>query len=477
MRSFLNHFRASLRLTLTSPGPLVLVLLAGLSSLLLWPWLMGRLVPLEPWLDPLVLPLFLFMWPMMLAMAATAPMPTGGAVKGFGSRALPALPVGPAARALGELLPPLILALLVRWAGAELMRLWLGTRDPFAFDALGGWEFARDSLVGTSIMLPVLAAWRPRQKVDWTYLVRPAVAALVMFALVKQGSVMDPSVAPWIGLLLAAGFYAIPDFELSRRASTRRPASPRERAARSRPGLDPLSRLRRDLWTGSLRATAPFAGAFVLLSLAVPVTDRFALFSADQAELGYGMVYGFSLTLFWVAMLYPMGVHLLKTDRLAGAGALMSGAFCAAWATLPVRRESISRAVYVHVLLVGAAWFLFAVGFGLLAHALASSGFSYLRFYLPIVLGLPALAGFLTCMAAGDRVRGTLALAALFLVLPAHIGSHLACHAAGLPGRSLTLLAVNAAVLITLGAIGGLPALVHLRPAPGGGDRQTMELS
>lgn len=477
MRGFLTHFRTRLGLTLTSPGTIVLVVLAGLSSLLLWPWLMGRLVPQELFLDLLILPWFLFLWPMMLAIAATAPMPTGGNGKGFGVRALPALPVAPLARTLAELLPLLVLALLVRQAGAELMQLWLGTRDPFSVDPLGGREFARDTLVGASIMLPVLAAWAPRPRVDWTFLARPAIAAAVMFALVKQGGVMNPSVAPWIGLLLAAAFYAIPDLETSRGGSTRRPASPRQRASRSRRGLAPHSGLRRDLWTGALRNVAPFAGGFALLSLAVPVLDRLARLTADQADLGYGIVHGLSMSLFGIAMLYPLGVHILKTDRLAGSGGLMSGAFSAAWAVLPVRRETVNRAVFLHVLIVGAAWALFITCFSLLAQLLVSSGWSWLRFYLPVGLGVPAVAGFLTCMAAGDRRRGTLALAAVFVVLPAHIGSHMACHAAGLPLRSPLVVLIDSAVLLLIGAVGGLAALIHIRRPSGDGDPRGKEIS
>lgn len=476
MRSFLIHFRTRLRLTLTSPGALVLVLMAGLSSMLLWPWIMGRLVPLEPVADLLTLPWFLFLWPMMLSIAATGPMPTGGNRKGFGVRALPALPVGPLARTLAELLPPLILALLVHQASAELLRLWLGTRDPFFGDPRNGWGAAADTLVGVSIMLPVLAAWRPRPRVDWTYLVRPAIAAVVMFALVKQGSVMDPYVAPWIGLLLAAGFYAIPDLEISRGASTPRSATPRQRASRSRRGLAPHASLRRDMWTGALRNLAPFAAAYALLSLAVPLADRWGMLNADQSDFGYGVVHGLSMSLFGIAMLYPMGIHILKTDRLAGSGGLLSGAFCAAWAVLPVRRESVSRAVYVHVLVAGAAWALFVTSFSLLAQLLVSSGWNWLRFYLPVGLAVPAVAGFLTCMAAGDRVRGTIALAAVFVVLPAHIGSHMACQAAGLSLRSPMVVVVDAAVLTLLGLVGGLPALVHLRRASGSRDARREEI-
>jgi hypothetical protein len=477
MRSFLTHLLTRLRLTLAGPGALVMVLLAGLSSLLLWPWLLGRLVPAEQVLDPLIQPMMLFMWPMMLAIAATAPMPTGANGKGFGVRALPALPVGPVARTLAELLPPLFLALLVRFAGGELLRLWLGTRDPFSIDPQDGWAFATDTLVGTSIMLPVLAAWRPRPRVDWTYIIRPAVAAVVMFALLKQGSITDLSVAPWIGLLLAAGFYAVPDFEASRRVPTGRAVTPRQRASRSRRGLDPRSRMRRDLWTGSLRSVAPFAGAFLLLSLAVPLADRLEAFPVEQTDLWYGIVHGLSLSLFGIASLHPMGIHILKTDRLAGSGGLMSGAFCAAWAALPVRRESVSRAVYFHVLLLGAAWLLFITSFSLLAHLVVSNGLSWLLFYPPLVLALPALAGFLTCMAVGDRLRGTIALAALFLVMPAHIGSRLACDAAGMSARSPVVLAINAAALLLLGAVGGLPALVHVRRASDPDDRWRKEIS
>jgi hypothetical protein len=199
-------------------------------------------------------------------------------------------------------------------------------------------------------------------------------------------------------------------------------------------------------------------GALLLLLL-----DASTVLPEEMGDLYYGIVFGLSFSMIGMGVLYPIGVHLFQTDRFGGSGGMMTGSFSAAWSVLPVRPSAVARGVYLHGLVVGLVWFLFIVGFALLANVLGVMGISMLRFFLPMGLAVPAVAGVLTCTAVGDKLRGAVSFLAVLCIIPAHLGVEFATRWAGMLRGSATALAIDLAALALLGAIGGIPPLVHLR--------------
>ena len=79
-RMFLRHSWIRLRALVVSPSALFMLLVAGWSSLLLWPWLFQPSLPYAPaGVDFIIHLIFIFVWPMMVAFGTI-----GAAVMAFG---------------------------------------------------------------------------------------------------------------------------------------------------------------------------------------------------------------------------------------------------------------------------------------------------------------------------------------------------------------------------------------------------------
>jgi hypothetical protein len=464
MRSkiFLKHFVIRLRGLAASPGAIFMLLLAGLSSLMLWPWFLGSLEPYGPaGVDLMIHVIFIFVWPMMVAFATSNALVSGGPKASLGVHALPALPIGRRLRALGDALAAMLVALAARLLFAELALLLWGARELTAAGPIPWSAFVAESLFGTLLMLPGVLAWVSLSRGGRFVLLPPLLVALISYGALLLGIIGHPFLGPAFCVLLAIAVLSLPEIDLDLEARLLR--LQRVDASRYRRGLAPETRFRRDRWAGPLRRWGLAVAGFVLVAVVILALSSMKLLPDDSGDLYFGFVYGLSFSMIGLAVFYPMGVHLFQTDRCGGGGMLMTGSYRAAWSTLPVRPEAVLRGVYLHGLVVGFCWVLWVSGFSLLAHFLGQHGLGILRFFLPLGLAVPAVAGLLTCTAAGDRRRGLVAFLAVICVLPAHIGTMFASRAAGLVHGSPIALAVDLTVLALLGAIGGLPPLVHLR--------------
>jgi hypothetical protein len=459
---FFRHSWIRLRALATSPGAIFMLVVAGWSSLLLWPWMFRPALPYAPaGIDLVVHLVFLFVWPMMIAFGTIGATAVGTVKSAVGIHALPALPIGRRSRALGDALVSLLLAVLLRLVGAELSLAWFGLREPVTGEPIGWWEFGTETAIGALVMLPGVLAWVSTRRLDRTLLVKPLVVAAITFAALQLGLIAIPVVGPLFCLALAAAVLLMPELDLRLPAGLTAPGLFRRPLRRA--GLDPEVRFRRDVWQGPLRRWGSMIAGFAAVALAVVLLDYFEVVPEDSGDLYYGLVFGLSFSMVGMVVLFPLGVQLFQTDRMGGNGSMMNGGFCAAWSTLPVRRLSVIRAVYLHGLASGLCWFLFLGGVIFLSNLLDLMSLRMLRFFMPMMLAIPAVAGVLTCTAVGDKARGLIAFLAVLLIIPAHIGAEMATRWGGLLHGSSSALAVNVTVLALLGAIGGLPPLVHLR--------------
>ena len=461
-RNYFKHLATRLRAATTSGTALFILLVAGQSSLLLWPWFLHSSLPYAPaGIDFLVHLIFVYVWPMMVAVG-TVGVVVGAPKGGLGTHALPALPIGRRARALAEASAGLLLALAFRIACGELSRVWFGQRELVTGEAIGFPEFLFETGLGALVMLPGLLAWVSPNRPGRAVWLLPLTVALVSFAALRLGILEIPLLALFFFGALTGVVLVLPDHEI--RLPGRFPGMARRTVRCARPGIDPEARLRRDYWSGPARRWGWVVAIFVLATLAVFLYNALDPLPEEAQDFYVGVVFGVSGSVIGMAALFPFGVHLMQVDRFDASDSMMSGHYSAAWRSLPVRPEAVIRGVYLHGLCVGLAWIVFTVGFVFLGKYLGVfNQLSILRFFLPLGLVIPAIAGVMTCTAVGDRIRGAIAFLALFAALPTHIGAEMGLRAVGLEPESATFYAIDLVTLALLGAAGGLPPLVHLR--------------
>lgn len=386
---------------------------------------------------------------------------TGGRPPGFGSARSeardipnPTLPLDPGVRALMEAL-----------AGVGVMAVWQTllvviaplSRSLVPID-LGGSGLG--SLSGTfatwCVIVPGAMAWLLPAQSQVVNLLR-GVTVMMLAATAFEISV---SSMPWaidltvalVAVLLATARVAMipgPFNRLVRRSDARTTSRPDHRAGGSlakrrdvmfRESRAPLAQLWRDACLGPLRSgKLPFV-ACAACFLAVGALAR--------AHIGSEMLAGFVTTLgpllvaVWLA-LHALGTPTTTAGRGVRAG-LFSGDIGLAWTSLPLRREWVMRAFYMHGIMTGLTF----VALSLLAFTITGSPplfeipgepFSW----IPFLCAVPPFAGVMTCQAAGDPVRGVISAASLFLVWTA------------LPYDS-------APFAVAFALTGGVPPLVHL---------------
>lgn len=458
MTMFAKHVAIRILRIVSSPVDLGLLLVAGLGSLLLWPWLATPSGESGVALGVLHKSLFVILWPWLSCVPIAGRRLCGGpAPKILTAWAFPALPIGKRARVLGEATAVLVILTVVRLPGfllgdfgREMLRpSWI--LDPGAPYAL---HFLAHSALVTVLLFPALLAWATPTRLVWLHLVRIGVAAAVPFAVIETGLIREPAWVALIGVALAAMMLSVAGFEPEGGPSSTR----WRRAGRPyRVSRDPVSQLRRDLWLGPL----PVVLSVLAITLLVATTGLLLGYYAGADVRTRAAFGGFSFGLLFMTFYYPFGINVLKGDQIAGS--LMSGTYAAAWRALPVRRESIARGVYLHELACGLGLLVLALAHHLVANRLGLADSDYYFWVLPLFLVVPSAAGFLLCTAVGDRKRGYISLMAAILVIPAHIGTRVGFRALGYPRNSMEGLATGLAILVLLAMIGGVPPLVHLR--------------
>ncbi len=150
--------------------------------------------------------------------------------------------------------------------------------------------------------------------------------------------------------------------------------------------------------------------------------------------------------------MYPLGTHAIAAGQ-GVAASLFNGNIGRAWIGLPLRREWVTRSFYVHGLIAGLTF----VALNYLGMRI-TGGPAFFSIevtsgaidWVALLCAVPPFAGFLTCRAAGDRVRGAISLVSLVLIL------------AGLPFMLTANRHALLALTVVLAVAGGAPPIVHL---------------
>ncbi len=450
-----RHFRIRLLAVVRDPVALGLLVVAGLATIPFWHPMGFHYLLIDArgrwpyfW-GPAVFGVF-FWAPLVV-------LPVSGALGHRGARAstgriLPALPVGPRCRATAEAMVGLLVVAAIHAPASLFYQHWLypqldpwGCPDCYFFWAMSLTSTLADSAFGLLFALPFVLAWAAVPRLAWSHLSRPLAVFALVLAAVASGMTRTTAGATFVWVALAIAVPATIGVELAVDVI----GLPRWRSApphRASPG--PSAQFRRDFWQGVPRRCWPYL--LVILSLPILLSSVWA---GPRSVLALML-----LSQLAILLLYPFGIRLVSVRAPGGAG-LFNGYFATAWSTLPVSRPSVLRAVYAHGL-IGTA-LLWLLLFAQVANL--PSGDRIVMFELPAVLLVPAV---LLCEAAGDRMRGALALGALLafqfgvpstsLFLELTVGAHLR------PAGGILL-----AVSYLLALIGGLPPLVHLRGTRG----------
>jgi len=395
-------------------------------------------------------------------------------------RAMPALPLGPRARVVADVLAVSLYVLTARaallWIGGvrlgrmlfghdpslamypELARLattLLPTVSPPSPTLAYASSFIMSTILGTLLSFPLVLAWATTTRFDGRGLLKLAVATLLVFGAASVGGMAHFVSA----VLVSAGVSAFLLVRLD--DGSRAESAPPARPLRFRSSPGPLAQLRRDTWLGPARRVwwaLLLAGA---LPLTLTLLGRAIGFDSEPGRaIGLrGLALTTALLLQWPSLLalalFPLGLALVPSATPAMR--LFSGAFLRSWSALPVEPERVIRAVYAHGLVAaGSAWLMLCVQTRLLG-----MHFGPALYELPVVVLMP---GIVVCEAVGDRWRGLLAVGALaayqfgvpfvFALLPEVLGSAVPFSRNGMP-----LGIADYAVAL----VGALPPLVHLR--------------
>jgi hypothetical protein len=149
-----------------------------------------------------------------------------------------------------------------------------------------------------------------------------------------------------------------------------------------------------------------------------------------------------------------------RSDRTSQAG---SGH--PSWAYLPVRREAVTRGVFLHGLITGTFIWAAVILTNLLSSRFSTGQWQMIdmdggvagRLLLPYIAVVPCLASALTCMSVRDGKRTMISVAALFAVMAGNMV--LLANKAPIP--------VHFGVLALAALVGCIPCLPYLRgPRP-----------
>jgi hypothetical protein len=495
-----RHFLNGVRMTAGDPFALGLLAFAGAVTVPLWgfglgihpsdarhlPWPRGPVTFNGPAPTALELAIRFPHWEIVLAQllgaalvaGALGPNSTRRRWPAGPDRGMPALPLGPRARVVAEVLAVSLYVLIARAAvlgfgGVRLGRtlfghdLGLATYPevarlgtallPFLAPSTAAYvsSFVVNTVLGTLLAFPLVLAWATTTRLDARGLMKLAIATLLLFGAASVGAMAHVGSALLVSLGVSA--FLLVRLDDGSRAESVHVA----RAIRFRPSPGPLAQLRRDAWLGPVRRLWLVLLLAVPLPLALTLLGRAVGFDSEPGR-AIGLRGSASMTAFllqWPTLLalalFPLGLALVP--RGTSASSLFSGAFLRSWSALPVGPERVIRAVYAHGLVAtGFAWLTLCLQTRLLGMRLG-----------PALYELPAvflMAGIAVCEAVGDRRRGLAAVGALaafqfgvpfvFALLPEVLGSTAPFE------RNGTALGI-AGYAVGLG--GALPPLVHLR--------------
>jgi len=466
MRAFITHYRIRMQACFRAPFALAVLLFSGLLSVLYWPTLMapgvlgGPLLSAEQGINEgALLLIWIYIWPMLAGTLARGSSAADDR-EAMGHVLLPALPVGMKTRILAETLLVLTVVLVLQ---APLFLLGGSMREYFYLPSLVDYGtadlglLARRLVFGTLIMLPSTAMWvAPARSMHFYFMIRPLAVMVLLFLAMKIGWLAAPTGCAVTCLALFGLVLLSVDWERDRTFSWKSRSTRTE--AIYRPGLDPDQRLRRDFW----------------LKPVLPLVVRRGL---EPAGLIYDQWFGFPEMGFYLytclvmsgvlslVVLKPMGIPLIEAGGGLGLAAGAAGRQARAHEVLPVRREAVTRGIYLHGLLTGLLIWGTVVGVNLLTtwlnlgelRMVDIDGDSADKYILPYIAVVPCLAGALTSSAMRD------------------LGRVMVCMAAGggiFLGHTLCLILdattwLHAGLLVGLALLGGIVPLNYLRrPGP-----------
>jgi hypothetical protein len=393
-------------------------------------------------------------------------------------RGMRALPLGPRARVVADVLAVSVYVLIARAlllgsGGIRLGRTLFGhdpglatypevarlgaTILPFLAspEAAYASSFVVNTVLGTLLALPLVLAWATTTRLDARGLVKLVVATLLVFGAASVGVMAHAGSALLVSASVTA--FLLVRLDDGSRAESVRPARP----LRFRPCPGPCAQVRRDACLGPFRR---LWWAFLLagaLPLTLTLWGRAIGFDSEpgRAIALRGLALTTALLLQWPTLLalvlFPLGLALVPS--VTPATRLFSGAFLRSWSGLPVEPRRVIRAVYAHGLLAAAfAWLMLCLQVKLLGMRLGPA-----LYELPVVF---LMAGIAVSEAVGDRRRGLVGVGALaacqfglpfaFALLPEVLGS-------AVPFERNGMALVISGYAVGLG--GALPPLVHLR--------------
>jgi hypothetical protein len=361
---------------------------------------------------------------------------------------LPALPIGPRSRAVAEALAALALAVAARTPlllvhPPELLFnfSYLLMRGPGPVPATVAWTAS--TILGALFAWPLLLAWVTVPRLDRRGWLAPGLVMGTLFLGVGTGlssrplpaSLLAVALSVFVLVLVGTGIQVV-------RSASERPYG--ARLFRRSPG--PRAQFRRDQWREPIRVL------WLFLVLVAPGPLVLAILRSRRFEL-----LALQLLLLTAVLFYPLGLKLVSAAA-PGSGAVWNGYFLLAWSALPVRRETVLRAVYAHGWAAGGlVWLLLCL------YTWLYGGGPWLPLFE--LAGVVLAAGVLVCAAAGDRWRGTAALASLIVfqlgpMLLATLEYVLSALGAPIHVPHRPVLMAGA---YFLALVGGLPPLVHLR--------------
>jgi hypothetical protein len=495
-----RHFVNGVRMTARDPFALGLLAFAGAVTVPLWgfglgihpfdarhlPWPQGPVTFSGPAPTALELAIRFPHWEAVLAQllgaalvaGALGPNSTRRRWPAGPDRGMPALPLGPRARVVAEVLAVSLYVLIARAAvlgfgGVRLGRTLFGHDPALATYPEGArlgttllpslaWptaayvsSFVVNTVLGTLLAFPLVLAWATTTRLDARGIMKLAIATLLLFGAASVGATAHVGSA----LLVCVGVSAflLVRMDDGSRVEPVRPA----RRLRFRASPAPLVQLRRDAWLGPVRRL----WWVLLLAVPVPLTltalGRAVGFDSEPGRaIGFrGLALTTALLLQWPTLLalalFPLGLALVASATPATR--LFSGAFLRSWGVLPLEPKRVIRTVYAHGLVAaGFAWLVLG-----LQTRLLGVRFGPALYELPVVFLMPGIA---VCEAVGDRRRGLLAVGALaifqfgvpfaFALLPEVLGS-------AVPFSRNGMALGIAGYAVGLG--GALPPLAHLQ--------------
>lgn len=457
MSGFFQHLRTRLGALVRSPFALIMSLVLGLTSLMMWPIFRPNPVSdMESGIELVIRALMIWLFPFMIAIFITGRIWALGEGSGLATLILPTLPISPRTRIMAETLGGL-LVLVVPRVVAGLILGQVASPGSTWHEAIASEQLWRDSLIGLLVLMPVLTACCAPATKDFFQWTRSLAVAILMACLVTAGITHNLFITAATALLLSAailyGYRREPAFDLESLGRRKRDG------VLYRPGIDPLVRFRRDLWQRPLTKFWPAIAAMLFITFITPPVVSWLGIPEVYYSVTAGVLPGLAIFM----LMFPLGIHLFNGDRGLAGSSSNCGTFKQAWAHLPLPSHQVLRGIWIHGMIGGfIAWALYLTHFVLMM-AFSGEWTAIVWFHVSLVLAIPAGAGFLVSGAAGDGFRLTLAIASLIAIPAADIGFTIGLKSAGIAmTQNQQIFAVFATALVAT-LIGGLPPLIHLR--------------